>query len=876
MRSFLVMFAFLFVAGSVLAGDESGDFTNSVGMKMVAIEAGSFQMGSRNGDWDETPVHEVNISRPFYMSATEVTNAQYERFDPDHRKLRGQLGFSREDDEAVVFVSWHDAVAFCEWLSEKEDRPYRLPTEAEWEYACKAGTTTPYSTGAELPSPFHKNVKNCWYPARGGREEVVPLHVEKTPPNPWGLHDMHGNVEEWCLDWYGPYADGKQRDPIGRANGDFKVSRGGSHSTTLEYLRSANRLGTLPKDKHWLIGFRVVCGERPDTAPLPSIPEPLWAGKVSQERSDWSNRQDMSEPYFEGPISYVKVPPGADGPLYARHNHCPALVACGNGDMLAIWYTCRREPGRELGIAASRLRRGKNEWEPAVPFWNTPDRNDHASAMFLDDNGTIYHFNGLAAAGTWGSLATIMRTSTDNGATWSRAKLIMPEHGVHHMPVESVFKTKEGYMIVPCDAVTGGQGGSTILISRDGGTTWNDPAKGRTQPEFEAGSRGPLIAGIHAGVVQLEDGRLMALGRGNNIGGRMPMSISDDMGKTWTYRASPFPPIGGGQRLVLTRLNEGPILFASFGKVEFTDTAGDTHSGSGLFAALSYDEGQTWDIRRLITPGGPPRRVDGGGNTGRFTMSYTSAEPRGYLSVHQTPDNVVHLISSKQHYRFNLAWLEANPSPPPPPPDPAGLEQRADLEHVFRPGKLPTESGWRFNGTQVDESDAVSVVDGELHIDTGKGQRVRWVGEPPEHFTGTSSNQGHTIEITMTVTRSTAPARGIDLESYVPGVGRAFITVTRSAVFFLTAGGFKKLASGLDNTSMKHTYRLSVLPDGTVHVFRDGKHLGAERTTARPDQMAGAGGAYIQWGEGAGGSEADAVIYAVAYDATTAYRPAKQ
>ena len=872
MRSFLIATALLCAGCSALSADEGGDFTNSVGMEMVRVEAGSFRMGSRHGDGDETPVHKVTISNPFHMSATEVTNAQYEQFDSDHEELRGKLGFSRADDEAVVFVSWHDAVAFCEWLSEKEGKPYRLPTEGEWEYACRAGTTTPYSTGEELPAPFRKNVKNSWYPARGGRDEVVSLHVGKTPPNPWGLHDMHGNVEEWCLDWYGSYAAGPQIDPVGRADGDFRVTRGGSHSTTLRYLRSANRMGTLPKDKHWLIGFRVVCGEMPDSEPLPSSPKEKWARNVSQEKADWSGGPDMSEPYFESPTTYVKIPAGADGPLYARHNHCPALVACPNGDMLAIWYTCRREPGRELGIAASRLRRGSEEWQPAAPFWNAPDRNDHASALFLDEDGTIFHFNGLGAAGTWGGLATIMRTSDDNGATWSRAKLIMPEHGVHHMPIETVFKTQEGYLIVPCDAVPGGEGGSTVLVSRDGGKTWNDPAADRAPAEFKAGNTGPLIAGIHAGVLQLEDGRLMALGRGNNIDGHMPMSISDDMGQHWTYSASPFPPIGGGQRLVLTRLNEGPLFFASFGNITFTDSAGNAHKGSGLFAALSYDEGESWEIRRLITPGGPPRRVDGGGNTGIFTMSYSSAEPRGYLSVHQTPDDVIHLISSKQYYAFNLAWLETDPAPPPPPPDPTELEVKPELERVFRADTLPTEAGWRFNGTNAEEPEAVQITDGSLGIDTGSGQRVRWVGEPPHHFEHAASDRGHTLQITMKVTRSTAPSRGIDLESYVPGAGRAFITVTPSAVFY-HSGRFTQLAGDLDNSSGMHSYRLSVLPDGTVHVFRDGEHLGAERTLSRPDRMAGADGAYIQWGEGAGGSESDAVVSSLTYDTTGAYRP---
>ena len=657
-------------------------FTNSLGMKMVRVEAGRFLMGSTAEEWDERPAHEAVISQPFRLGATEVTNAQYEQFDPRHKEFRGKLGYSREDDEAVIFVSWEDAAAFCRWLSEKEGRPYHLPTEAQWEYACRAGTDTPYWTGKELPSHFQKNPQNSWFPSARSKGEVVPLPVGKTPPNPWGLVDMHGNVEEWCLDWYGPYEGGVQTNPVGRAEGDFRVTRGGSHSTQPEYLRSANRSGALPKDKHWLIGFRVALGELPQTPPPAVNLSRRWAREVRQEKADWSGGPAPTKPHFLGPIQYVKIPPGSEGPLYSRHNHCPALVACPNGDLLAIWYTCRTEPGRELGIAASRLRRGNQEWEEADPFWDTPDRNDHAPALYLHADGTIFHFNGLGAAGTWGALAAIMRTSTDNGATWSRATLIMPEHGVHHMPIESVFCSREGNIIVPCDAETGGSGGSAILVSQDGGRSWIDPGEGRPSPNFAVGEKGAWIAGIHAGVLQLKDGRLMALGRGNTISGKMPMSLSEDMGQTWTYQPSVFPPIGGGQRLVLTRLNEGPIFFASFAAaMEFTDAAGGKFTGSGLFAALSYDEGRTWDIRRLITAGGPARRVDGGGNTGLFTMSDTSAEPKGYMSVHQTPDNVIHLISSKQYYAFNLAWLKQNP---PVPAATAVPESRAPVSNGAR------------------------------------------------------------------------------------------------------------------------------------------------------------------------------------------------
>ncbi|MHC4174442.1 MAG: sialidase family protein, partial [Planctomycetota bacterium] len=220
----------------------------------------------------------------------------------------------------------------------------------------------------------------------------------------------------------------------------------------------------------------------------------------------------------------------------------------------------------------------------------------------------------------------------------------------------------EGFIILPCDAGRGGSGGTVIHISRNNGKTWTDPGQGQPAPKFEDGATGHWIAGIHAGVVQLRDGSLMAFGRGNNIDGRMPMSLSNDMGQTWTYSASEFPPIGGGQRVILRRLQEGPILFISFADrnkgMLIRGAAGRQCQVYGMFATLSFDEGKTWSIKRLLTDGGPARELDGGGNTGRFVMDQNHAEPKGYLAATQTPNALIHLISSKQHYVFNLAWLK--------------------------------------------------------------------------------------------------------------------------------------------------------------------------------------------------------------------------
>lgn len=660
-------------------------FTNSIGMQFVRIEPGSFMMGSVNanlademtsgkeylkdGDWDEQPVHQVSISNSFHIGIYQVTNAQYEEFEPAHRELRGKVGFSQDDDEAVVFVDWHDATRFCEWLSEKEGLQYRLLTEAEWEYACRAGTTTHYHTGDTLPDVFHKNVCESWYPDEGrsrGAEEVVPLHVGQTLPNAWGLFDMHGNVEEWCQDWYGPYEVHPQTDPCGRETGLYRVTRGGSHSTLLCYLRSANRMGAVPEDKHWYIGFRVVCGEiaeKPEILPAPKVA--LWGRDVKQITPQLI--EPPTEPYFEEPIPFVRVPEGSNGPLFSNHNHVPAIVECPNGDMLAAWYSCVTERGRELTVAASRLRLGETEWEMAEPFWGPPDRNNHATSLWCNEDGRIYHFNGLSAAATWGPLALVLRHSDDNGASWSKPRFISPEHRLRHMPIASVFRRQDGSILFACDAVSGGNGGTVIWISEDNGETWYEPGAGQPIPEFAAGNSGGWIAGIHGAVVELSDGRLMGYGRGDTIDGRMPKSISDDGGKTWHYSASPFPPVSGGQRCVFCRLQEGPIFLASFTgsrktpeTMHIKDESGKERLVTGLFGALSYNDGETWTNIRLISDDGPDREIET--MDGRpFIMGLNSAEPGGYLAVTQGKNGIIHLISSKQHYRFNYAWLKESP-----------------------------------------------------------------------------------------------------------------------------------------------------------------------------------------------------------------------
>lgn len=639
----------LFITGAATAQDNIPE--------MQEIPAGYFWMGSSGWghDYDEAPVHKVVISKDFRMSATEITNAQYEQFRPEHRNVRGKAGFSVEDDEAVTDISYFDAVAYCEWLSSKTGRCFRLPTEAEWEYACRAGTYTLYYTGDGLSEAMQKNQKT--------ERELVPvsLKVRQSEPNAFGLYDMHGNVEEWCFDWYGQYSDKTEVDPAGPSTGIYKVTRGGSHNTPHEFLRSANRSAAIPEDKHHQIGFRIV---ESDVAPAFRMSVNSIAKKINKKEYGWKTRSD--EPLWIPPVPYIYTPD--DGTPFYRHNHQPAVTWCDNGDLLAIWFSCDAESGREMVVLSSRLRKGADTWEKPELFFKVPDRNMTGSSLAHLPDGRIMHMNGVGDSGDWKRLAMAVRFSNDNGATWSSPALAAPEHTVRHQVIAGAIVTADGRIIQCCDAGPGGHDGTAVHISCDGGISWSDPWDGSALPEISDGGCGTTAAGIHAGIVELRDGSLMTLGRGNSITGadgkkHMPMSISRDGGCTWTYSATEFTAIDGGQRLVLMRLQEGPIMLVSFTdhpqRTPVDDRGIDFQNGRGygMFVALSYDEGRTWPVKKLMTDG-IERMLDGGAWTKQFIMDEHHAEPRGYLAGTQSPDGIIHILSSRLHYRFNLAWIE--------------------------------------------------------------------------------------------------------------------------------------------------------------------------------------------------------------------------
>jgi len=247
---------------------------NSVDMLLVPIPAGSFQMGSPDSDSraedNERPQHPVTITKPFYLGAYEVTQSQYERV-MDSRPWRGsnlkaaqgRIPLREDPDSPAMCLSHADAVEFCRRLSTREGMEYRLPTEAEWEYACRAGTTTTYSFGDDVPALE----QYAWY-GRNAYDigERYAHRVGSKRPNSWSLYDMHGNVFEWCQDWYARYGSEKElSDPPGPRLGRSRVSRGGAYGGKPSNVRSAVRYFTRPDYRHSSSGFRVARTYQPAT-----------------------------------------------------------------------------------------------------------------------------------------------------------------------------------------------------------------------------------------------------------------------------------------------------------------------------------------------------------------------------------------------------------------------------------------------------------------------------------------------------------------------------------------------------------------------------------------------------------------------------------
>ncbi len=227
--------------------------TNSIGMKLRLIPAGEFMMGSpgTESNADDETQHRVTLTKPFYLGVTEVTQEQYQKvMGKNPSQFKGP-------QNPVEKVRWADAVEFCRKLSampaeKTAGHVYRLPTEAEWEYACRSGTTTAYGFGDDASRLGDYG----WYDNKNSGRTTHPVGGKQ--PNGWGLYDMHGNVMEWCQDWYGDYPSRSTTDPTGATSGSYRVSRGGSWSSIAWNCRSAHRDWDTPGRRYYYLGFRVL------------------------------------------------------------------------------------------------------------------------------------------------------------------------------------------------------------------------------------------------------------------------------------------------------------------------------------------------------------------------------------------------------------------------------------------------------------------------------------------------------------------------------------------------------------------------------------------------------------------------------------------
>jgi hypothetical protein len=618
----------------------------------------------RRGDWDEHPVHKVVITKPFFIGETEVTVEQFCRF-------RAGFTGNTASKPYASGVSWHEAVAFCAWLAKQEGRPYRLPTEAEWEYAARAGTTTLFHSGEQPPAPEQANA--------------------------WGLKNMHTGVAEWCADWHGEYTNEACVDPVGPASGWAKVVRGGGlDKSTPFYARSANRAGMppnfppVPLDElrrlaagevtttrepkgagqqregaykseflyqnftrtvlnnqgNHTIGFRIVCGAVPETKPLPAAVSFAQEG-IRQAGPPAGVGPDPARPWFRK-RHLLPTPPENTDPEklrtfralgwprgFLRHMHSPGLEVAGNGDVVFVSFTAVSETDPDVALLATRLRFGADQWDPPDLFLDLPDVDDHAPLLW-NDSGRLWLFFGSNKLDA--GFPFQWTTSDDHGATWSPVQFPVfttPVGGHSAQPVTNAFRDNTGRIYVASDAI----GPESVLWqSDDNGRTWRDP--------------GGRSGGRHTAFVLLRDGRILGMGgKSSNIDGFMPRSISRDGGRTYEVMKTPFAHLGSNQRPAFIRLASGRLFMAGdFQSEKGVQPAGVTQRGS--YAALSEDEGETWIIRKL--PGTqqherPDRARQMNGDT------------LGYAVARQAPNGIIHLIATMTspclHFELNEAWI---------------------------------------------------------------------------------------------------------------------------------------------------------------------------------------------------------------------------
>ncbi len=650
-----ILSALLLVGSSSVAAENSAAqpdaFVTSNGLRMVRVRAGRFLMGNdratdaaalkqspvfTRGGTDERPVHRVTLTYDFYISETEITAEQFAQFQEDHEDASHFSPFA-------TGMSWEDATAYAKWLSAREGREFRLPTEAEWEYVARAGSADHFSSGEQ------------------------PLAAGE--PNAWGMQNMHAAALEWVQDWYGAYGEDDEVDPVGPADGVARVVRGGGLNMPYQggyaskypndgrlpfFRRSANRAAMAPqyRGRH-NIGFRLVAAPMPATAPRTLAPPAAmfavrgvnpWASVGPDPARPWFRQRDVlpipPENAAAEEIEWSGLPTALNG-----KNHNPALAVAPNGDLLALYFSATIPDFEDLtnvGLVAARLRFGADEWDFPGPFPSFAGTKNIGPAITRDGARLWVAWGGGGLDG----VVFRWQTSDDSGATWSPVQfpLIVGARGDYFpQPISSFVRGADGTLYLPTD----GSGGNSLLwASRDNGVTWRDTG-GRT-------------GGRHTVFVNARDGGLLGLGgKATNIDGFMPKFVSHDGGKTWTASKTPLPWVGPGQQKpAFIRLASGRLFVAS----DWTNMHGAQrpefpHRGS--FVGLSDDEGETWTLKHLSTALPHDRWIfrDRPG----YVPSVLKEGTLGYTIAAQGDNGVIHVITCRnypaQHFELNEAWI---------------------------------------------------------------------------------------------------------------------------------------------------------------------------------------------------------------------------
>jgi hypothetical protein len=612
-------------AGSFIMGADAATLS-------AAVVDGLGVMSPRpdHGDFDEVPAHRVTISHAFSIATHLITVTQFQQFDPAYKPVAAYPDYA-------AGISYHQAAAYCEWLTKKTGKPYRLPTEAEWEYAERAGTQTPFFTGAVPPAPGEANA--------------------------WGVV-MGEGTPEWVADWYGPYTSNSQIDPTGPVHGYFRVVRGGGldfrksksgevyPATAPYFMRSANRASMAPSfaSSEGNIGFRVVQAPAPAPNPTPITPF-FFFTDVKQTAVDLTSGPDPAKPFYRVhelfPNLHGRSMPDvgwraglARGLGINYHNSAIQVLA--NGDVAAAYYnTPRNEDDPDQTVMVMRRRAGSEDWDLPEPW---PDFADAACAapVFWNDHGRLWLFFGFPRL--IGAPPFAFTTSDDDGATWA------PIHFPHFtapigryvsQPINSVVRAKDGTIYIPTDSTgrdADGNGSiSAVWATRDNGKTWYDTG-GRT-------------AGRHTTIVIARNGDILGFGGKNSaIDGRMPLATSSDGGKTWVKSKTPFDPLESGERPSVIRLASGRLFFVA----DFNPHNEKHVHKDGAYVALSDDDGKNWKIKRL-----PPDIL---------TV--------GYVTATQGPDGIIHIATSKNTINYeielNEEWVFSDSEAASPEPNSIG------------------------------------------------------------------------------------------------------------------------------------------------------------------------------------------------------------